>query len=113
MLERVLNSPIIDSARNGKYERERAFMLYLPASELLQDCAVTDKVLVQGVIDLIILGESNAIVDFKVTQSSPTVLKQRYKGQLDLYALAAEKLLGIKIERKIIYEITRNLEIVV
>lgn len=113
MLERVLNSPIIDSARNGKYERERAFMLYLPASELLQDCAVTDKVLVQGVIDLIILGESNTIVDFKVTQSSPTVLKQRYKGQLDLYALAAEKLLGIKIERKIIYEITRNLEIVV
>lgn len=111
VIQRTLNSEIIDYARRGKIERERQFMLYLPASEILPDSLTNDKILVQGVIDLIIFGERNIIVDFKVTQSSAHTLKQRYKRQLELYALAAERLLGIKVERKIIYEITRNMVI--
>ncbi|MDD4315766.1 MAG: UvrD-helicase domain-containing protein [Clostridia bacterium] len=110
-LERTLGSDVIALARRSKYKREQPFMLYLPASEVLKDCAVKDRVLVQGVIDLVILGEKNIIVDFKVTQSGDMALKTRYKGQLDMYALAAERLLGITVDRKIIYEITRNVAI--
>ncbi len=111
VLERTLSSATIALAKRGKVERERQFMLYLPAKEVLPESQTNDKILVQGVIDLIILGERNVIVDFKVTQSSASILKQRYKRQLDLYALAAEKLLGITIDSKIIYEITRNMAI--
>lgn len=108
IFEKVFNSEIIQYARKNKYYKEKAFMLYLPYCEIVPTSKITDKVLVQGVIDLLILGEENVVVDFKITNSNEEILKERYKNQLNLYALAIEKILGKKIHRKCIYIINKN-----
>lgn len=110
-ITKLLNSEIIELCRKSKYMKEKRFMLYLPLKEVKENCDISDKVLVQGAIDLIILGENNIIVDFKVTQSSVETIKERYKKQLTLYKLAAEKLLKIKVKKMVIYVINRNIMI--
>ena len=108
----TLNSEILEKARqSGNYVKEKKFMLYLPYNLIDKASRVADKVLVQGAIDLLILGKENIIADFKFTRSGEENIKKRYKAQLDLYKLAVESLLGIKVHRQIIYVINKNREI--
>ncbi len=107
LIENILKNPIIEYALKNKYYKEKPFMLYVPMNEILDnDCK--DKVLVQGVIDLLILGEKNYIVDFKVTQNQNPEIIKRYEKQLWLYTKAAEELMNIKIEKAYIYLINQN-----
>lgn len=87
--------------------REQPFMLYLPAREVL-DTQSEEKVLVQGVIDLLSLGERNIIVDYKFTSAPAETVRERYKKQLDIYATAAEKAFGIRVDAREIYIIGRD-----
>lgn len=78
--------------------KEQQFMLYLPKAELVEG-GEEDKILVQGVIDLLSLGSKNIIFDYKLTKvSSPERLKETYGLQLKLYKLAAEKAFSINID---------------
>ena len=98
-----LMSPSLQLARRSNVRREQSFMLKVKANEIL-DTSSNDEVLLQGTIDLIIEGEQNIIVDYKKTSINDTeIIKKIYRKQIDLYALAVERILGIKVHKKIIY----------
>jgi ATP-dependent exoDNAse (exonuclease V) beta subunit len=104
----LLSSPLFEEIRRGKIRREQPFLLYLPACEVLPSTA-RDKVLIQGVIDLLSLGKQNILADYKISGAPPREIKERYLRQLNTYALAAERLLGIRIHKKLIFILNRGL----
>lgn len=105
----AVGNPLFDGARAGKTLREREFIYYAPAREVLRDCASGDKTLVQGVMDLVILSEEgNVLVDYKVTGASAETIRARYGEQVRLYARAFEEITGEKLSRKAVFVINRN-----
>ncbi|MDR2047612.1 MAG: UvrD-helicase domain-containing protein [Clostridiales bacterium] len=99
-VEKCLKSEIIEYARNNSFVREKEFMLYIPSKELYAD-GDDGRILVQGVIDLLILGEKNVVVDYK-TGGLGGGLLEAYKKQLAVYRRAVESA-GIKIDAAYIY----------
>ncbi|MBO4263035.1 MAG: UvrD-helicase domain-containing protein, partial [Clostridia bacterium] len=101
-LGRALSSSVFDEIKEYKLYREQAFIAPFPATEA--GIADTDgEVLVQGVIDLLCIKDGEGIiVDYKTSHASAEVLRARYGEQLRLYAMAAEKTLGIKIKKKVL-----------
>ncbi len=79
---------LVKYAKSVKKEAE--FMMYLPYNQLVES-SITDKVLVQGVVDLIIEYENCfKIVDYKFSALPANVLKEKYAEQLKLYKQAVE-----------------------
>lgn len=109
---KCLHSPVMRYAAGRKALREQRFMLQISAREAAV-ADTDDKILIQGAIDLLILGEENIVVDFKASMSDENTLIDRYKGQLRLYALAAERTLGIKVHKKILYVFGKNKELII
>ncbi len=107
----ILHLPVFDDARRGRVIREKDFMLYLPASQVVDGEISEDKVLVQGVIDALILGKENLLVDYKYSSLSDEKLVQKYSKQISLYKIAVEKLLKITIDRAIIVSLKTGREI--
>ncbi|MEG1536395.1 MAG: UvrD-helicase domain-containing protein, partial [Clostridia bacterium] len=103
-----LQSEILTLARENNHLREKEFMLYAPAKDIIQGSQVQDKILLQGKVDLIILGEKNTLVDFKFSSKSKEYITQKYSKQLQLYAFAIEKCMNITIDRKVIYVIGKD-----
>ena len=106
-----LQSDVMQQARKHPHYREKQFMLNLPANEFLNiDSA--DKVLLQGTVDLFIQGGDrggeNILVDFKFSHKSAEQVKKRYQRQLELYAMAIEECLGVKVDKKIIFMLGKN-----
>ena len=110
-----LQSEVMQQARQYPHYREKQFMLNLPASEFL-NIDSDDKVLLQGTVDLFIQGGDkggeNILVDFKFSHKSEEQVKKRYQRQLDLYAMAIEECLGIKVDKKVIFMLGKNRTIV-
>lgn len=104
----ILNSDLWDKVRAGSYLREWSFMLYLPAKQVLAESTLSDKVLVQGVCDLVVLGNENFIIDYKVSNLDTQIIANKYRKQLQLYSLAVERIKKISISKKYIYIINRN-----
>ncbi len=111
-----LESDVMQKARKYPHYREKQFMLNLPAKEFLQVDS-DDKALLQGTVDLFIHGGSsggeNILVDFKFSHKSAEQLKKRYRRQLELYAMAIEECLGIKVDKKIIFVLGRNMTVII
>ena len=79
----------------GKVYHEIPFMLYAPYDQLAKDKRFSDKVMLQGVIDLLVIGKDKAtVVDFKFTSRSDKVA-DRYPYQLNSYKLAVKHICGI------------------
>lgn len=109
---KCLNSDIIRYASNNVALREKSFMLKIPASEIM-DTDIKDEVLLQGTIDMLIQGKENILVDYKRTAiKDNNKIIDLYIRQIDLYTLAVERIMGIKIDKRIIYLFGRNEEIV-
>ena len=91
-----------------KVMREKTFMLQVPAADIgIRE--VEDDVVVQGKVDLLALGNNDAvIVDYKASSAPDAVLRERYREQLALYALAVKKALGIENVRTYIFVLGRN-----
>ena len=86
--------------------KEADFMLYIPYNEIVTDSPVSDKVLVQGVVDLMIeYKDSITIVDYKFSTLDVEILKQKYQEQLALYKQAVERAYNKKVEHVYIYSI--------
>ena len=109
-----LQSDVMAQARKYPHYRERQFMLNLPAKEFLSIDS-DDKVLLQGTVDLFIRGGDNGgeniLVDFKFSHKSEEQVKKRYTKQLELYALAIEECLGIKVDKKVIFMLGKNITV--
>ena len=108
LVMRALAHPLMDYARHGKCLREQEFIYYAPACEVLAGATSTDKTLVQGVMDLVVLGEQNVLIDYKVSSSPTEALRERYRTQLDLYARAFEASSGQKLHRKAVFVLNRG-----
>ena len=92
---------------NGKILREQPFLVYLPHK--LLGGKTEDRVLVQGKIDLLIVGTSEVtLIDYKLSGKSDQALRESYQKQLDCYALAVQSVLGREVTRKLIYSIPRR-----
>ena len=102
---RCLCSDVITKARACAHMREKQFMLRVSAKDVI-DGGPDDKILIQGTIDLLIPDRQNGtatVVDFKMSKLPPEVVAERYRKQLELYALAAENGLGLRVDKKLIY----------
>jgi ATP-dependent exoDNAse (exonuclease V) beta subunit len=105
-----LNSDIMRYAAQNRHVREKEFMLYVSSKDMYVD-GDDEKILVQGVIDLLILGKKNIIVDYKTGVLDET-LSASYKKQLCIYKQAAENA-GIHIDGAYLYSFDSGKEIMV
>ncbi len=106
-IRKALANPVFAALAGGKWYREQPFMLYVPAN-LVKETKSEDPVLVQGVIDFLSIGKENVLIDYKFTSASVDRIAERYRKQLDIYTLAAEKALGLTIDKRAIYLIGRD-----
>lgn len=92
----------------NKYEwfkKEAEFMMFVPYNQLVKS-DISDKVLVQGVCDLIICyGDHIDIIDYKFSNLPIKTLKEKYAEQLKLYKMAVEKAYNKRVEHLYIYSI--------
>lgn len=98
MLERFLDSGLYRRIAAAKVlYRERSFETELDTDQ--------GKMLVQGIIDCCFEEERGWIlVDYKTDRTEDaSVLGERYRGQLDYYARALEKLTGKPVEERLIW----------
>ena len=99
--------------KNHTVFREWPFTFALPASQWPESETqntvrnTQDHIIVQGVIDLLVeTPDGLVIVDFKTDDVPTDKLAGRaelYRGQLDLYAQAAEAITGRKIVKRCLY----------
>lgn len=80
----------------GRVYHEMPFMLYAPYNRLSDSVKYSDEIMLQGVIDLLVIGKDKAaVVDFKYTSDSSRV-KDNYAAQLNSYKLAVKQICGIQ-----------------
>lgn len=98
---------------SGEYYRERRFTVFIPAS-MLNEGAGDEKIVLQGVVDCVFRqGEGLVIVDYKTDWvESGSVLVERYRRQLEVYAYAMERCFSLPVKEKIIYSFHLDKEIV-
>ena len=86
-------------------EKELPFLSYLPYNFIFKDSNYQDKILIQGVADLVVKSKDRIIlIDYKTTKvAKPDLLVEKYKVQLMLYKICLEKALNIKIDQVFIY----------
>ncbi len=104
-LERIASAVkggAFDGLKDKQLYREKSFIVNVPSNMLFDD-GNESEVLVQGVIDLLVIdGDTATIIDYKYSAHSEERLKRTYRKQLELYAYAVEKGLGLKVKDKII-----------
>ncbi len=108
-VERVLNLEIFSKIKGYKIYKERKFCQLVPAEKLLNK-KVGGEVLIQGILDLVALKDKKAVlIDYKIsTIESDADLIKAYKTQLELYAYALEKTLGVEVEGKYIINVLQE-----
>ncbi|MBR4145377.1 MAG: helicase-exonuclease AddAB subunit AddA [Lachnospiraceae bacterium] len=125
-----LNSPLADRIRkaeeNGKFYREKQFMILVNAKDINADkYGESDaKVPVQGVIDAMFVEDGEIVIlDYKTdsvkqkagetgdNETPEERLVKLYRTQLELYGQAAERLLGLKVKEKMLYSFSLDKEI--
>ncbi len=122
-IERFFASNLYSTVKSAKnIWREQRFNIMLPASsftenEELSENARNEKILIQGVIDLLIESENGEIIlcDYKTDYLTPNELKnerlaksklsERHARQLSYYALAVKELLGRSPDKILIYSL--------
>ena len=108
IIAKTLNHPLFDEVRAGKCLREQEFIYYAPACEVIAGAEASDRTLVQGVMDLVVEGESNLLIDYKVSGGSTETLRERYRTQIALYARAYEEMTGRKLSRKAVFVLNQG-----
>ena len=105
-LNNILKLDVFNALKGFKLYKEQPFIVHVP-SEMVGEVG-QEEVLLQGVIDLLAInGDKAYIIDYKHSGASAKTLKERYSKQLDLYAYAVEKVLKLKVEKRIIVNIMR------
>ena len=103
LIYKVLSMPCLRDFK-GEIYRELPFIIRINANEA--GGKTDDKILVQGVIDLLIVsGNECKIIDYKFSSANAEYLKQKYGGQLELYKIAVQKVLGYNVVQKTLINI--------
>lgn len=104
--------PLLDGAT--KILREAKFYLYEKHNKLVPN-GTDDKILIQGIVDLVICKKDGAIlIDYKTNhEKNDENLIKKYQIQLDCYKIAIENALKIKVNCKILYSFFKDYAIFV
>lgn len=99
---------------DDKVLKEQKFLSYFPAN-LLVNTNETERVLVQGIADLIIIKPNGIyLVDYKTSRlKSEADFAKKYKTQLDIYAKAIENFYQKPVVKKYIYSFSLNKLIII
>lgn len=82
---------VINQFNIKNHLKEQQFMMQIPHKKIVENGS-EENILVQGVIDLLLLGEKTILIDYKLTNTTSTfILEKRYKNQMRIYKIAAEK----------------------
>ncbi len=94
--------------------KEKPFMTYMPLDYAVKNGS-DEKVLVQGVVDLMIIKPSEIVlIDYKTSRlKTHQAFKDRYSLQLELYKQAIEKFYKKPVTKKYIYSFYLNELIIV
>ena len=94
---------ILNQTKSERILKEQEFMMYVPQCEVVSGGS-NDKILIQGIIDLLSLGEKNIIIDYKLSSiKNVNKLAEIYKTQLKLYKLAVIKAFNISVDSVYLY----------
>ena len=101
---------------SGNLYREQPFIMEVGANEVDDDYPENERVLIQGIVDAFYIKDEKVyIVDYKTDtvplDNGDTILIERYKRQLKLYAYALEKILDKKIGKTSLYSVALGKEI--
>lgn len=95
----------VQSLNIKSVKKEQPFLSYLPYNFIFKNSDITDKILIQGVADLIVTTDKdNILIDYKTTKAMyKDQLVEKYDIQLKLYKVCLEKALNKKITKIYIY----------
>ena len=90
--------------------KEQPFLSYLPYNQIFLSSKNNDKILIQGVADLIFKTQDKYyLIDYKTTRvKNSDQLVEKYALQLNLYKTCLEKALNINIEGTYVYSFCLN-----
>ena len=108
-IERILKLDLFSEIKNHKIYKERKFCQLVPASEIF-DVNSNKSVLVQGILDLVaVKGDEAVVIDYKIsTIEKDEDLIKAYETQLKMYSYALEKILGVKVEKRLIVNVLQE-----
>lgn len=96
-IQKVFDSGAFKGVKNAFALREKSFISNVDAT-LLKECNTEEKVVVQGVIDLLVVTPDGAqIIDYKYSSLTPESLAKKYAKQLRIYANAVQISTGINV----------------
>ena len=96
----------------GKVFKEKEFIMKDALNFLIEEGEISDKVMVQGVVDFFAIQKDGKVVlvDYKYSnEKNSEKLKNRYKLQLKLYKNAIENGFSIKVDEIYLLNIKYNL----
>lgn len=83
---------------NKKIYKEKLFTMKINAREVLED-SVDENIMIQGIIDLFLIGEKNILIDYKYTNiKDEKILINKYKKQLFIYKKAIENAYMLRLD---------------
>lgn len=97
---------MMTAAKKQNLFKEKPFVMSVEAEELFSDAeADSEMILVQGIIDAFFVEDGEIVLlDYKTDKvSTEQELLLRYETQLDLYAKALQRSLGIRVKEIYIY----------
>lgn len=99
-----------------RVEREMRFLTEVSAKKIapeLNDNYSDEKIIVQGAVDVCFIEDDGIVIlDFKTDRVKDlSILAETYGEQLNIYAVACEKIFGLPVKQKIIYSFALSKEI--
>ncbi len=96
------------AAKSGDINREfPIFCEYEPTAEEsgISDWTGEEKPFIQGIADMFFVEDGEIVlVDYKTnTHTTPELLVEEYKGQLEIYASALSESTGMRVKQKLLY----------
>ena len=104
-LKDILANPVFKELLGARLYKEQQFLVRLPVADTYAMRADFDRsvlangdgeeMIFQGAIDLLAVSDTVRIIDYKYSSHGVEYLRAHYKPQLDLYRMAAAKILGV------------------
>lgn len=118
-IRRFIKSSLFDRMCASKdLRREMKFLTFMPITDIEKNIPAhlnNEQIVVQGAVDCMFVEDGGiVIVDFKTDRvKEEEQLISSYAEQLNIYAMACEKITGLPIKEKIIYSLVLDRSIVV
>ena len=94
VIAKVLDLPIIKEISQRACLTEQEFLLHTTHADIV-DGGLEEEVVLQGVIDLLVLGDKPIVIDYKFSSKNAQNLLNTYRNQLILYKKAVQEILGV------------------